>query len=212
VAGPGDRRRTIFDGRIGTFHVTCVVEHEPGAPTAAGGAYAAAADLLGDPALRYHGDAFKARSQHVEDVALDLRHARVAASVTIIDGGAGRRPDQGFGAKYQPSVSMIDAVVGLAQMAQALIYALDGIERADSNTFWMRGLALQRETPVEPLGLALPGSLQVTRTRHTRRGSADWGKRELEGRLAGIRVQTTVAHQLPAGPYPRRQTRSETDQ
>lgn len=190
--------RSMFDCRMGTIGGTCVIEHERGTRRADRGLYSTSADLLGDPRDRHHGDRYKQRRQAVEDVRVDVGRMQVDAAVSVSEApGAG--PERGLAAAYQPTLSMIDAVVSLAQMAQVLTYELDGLERDHSHTFWMRRLAMQRDSPRHPLDARMPASIAVENTRLPRLDGNVWRTLDVTGGIAGIAVQAAVAHQLPAG-------------
>lgn len=198
---PGDAGiwRTSFAWRVGTFSGHSVVEHETGPVRAGGACYGTAVELLGDPGERYHGDGYKQRTQDVCNVRLGRGGTRVEADVSVHQAPGTPLADRGFSAAFEPSLSMLDAVVALAQMTQAMTYQLDGIDRAASNTFLMRRLAMERDTPLEPTDAPLPASMAIAKTGRPPRGGETWRTLVVTGGIAGIRVQSAVAHQLPAG-------------
>lgn len=187
--------RTTFDCRIGTVRATCELVHPVGHLSADRGTYGTSTSLLGEAGERWHD--FKDREQHITDVLLAPGLERVDAAVTVKAEGHDGRSDHGFGALYQPSLTMIEGVVSLAQLAQALTYALDDIDRDRTRTFWMRRLSMQRESPREPLHSPLRASLAVADTRCVVLHDDTWRTVQLTGHVGAIRTQAAVAHHLP---------------
>jgi len=120
-------------------------------------------------------------------------HVGAARNGAAHNGAAG----EGLGAGYEPSGSVVDAVVGLAQLAQILLYRLDGIDRGRSKTLWMRRLAVASPGPGGPSSSAIAGSIAVARTTMLKLGDATWRNSELIGEFGDLRVTCVVAHQLP---------------
>ncbi|WNI15074.1 AvrD family protein [Actinacidiphila sp. ITFR-21] len=196
---------TSFEVRIGAMRVELAVEHDIAAPNGRTAAWAAADDLLGDPDARYYGRAFTRRPQRVAEVAVDGPAGRVTALVACGSAVAGAAapgadptgPGEGFAAAYEPSLSMVDGIVATAQMAQAVMYAMDGVERRQTGTLWMRRLAMTAKTPYQPLDNAFVCSLSVRR-RLLGRGAEDWRMYEVAALFQGIAVSSSVAYAVHA--------------
>lgn len=93
---------------------------------------------------------------------------------------------------------MIDAFVTALQLAQVMLYDLDGMRRQDSNTLWMRQTTLTASRPDRPAeGIAVttrlddPGLLRM--------GGGTWRTLDVVAELGGIQVRSAVAHRLPEG-------------
>jgi hypothetical protein len=179
---------------IGTIRVTCAIEHDIARGGAGEGRYATADALLGDSARRHYGDGYKRRTQRIEDVA--TRGDSIRATVAVEDplGDV----DDGLGGAYAPSVSMVDCLLSMAQLAQVLAYDLDGVRRATSNTFWMRRLSFRAATPVHPLGAPRDAALGVPRSKLLTVGGGPWRALDLSGNLGEFETHGSVAHALPA--------------
>ncbi|MFE6520675.1 AvrD family protein [Streptomyces sp. NPDC057794] len=92
--------------------------------------------------------------------------------------------------------TMVDLFVAALQLGQVLLYSLDGVARADSNTLWMRRTAIR---PAPEAGAA--GNRFEVRLREPRllRGAqGTWRSAEIAADHAGLRLSCSVAHLLPA--------------
>ena len=197
--GPGGTMISDLTCQIGTMRARCEVTH-PAAVLVTGAArHADPAELLGPAGNRYYGTGFSRGGQVIEDVVLDVPTAVASAAISIdpADGA-----DHGFGGAYQPGATPVDCFVTSMQLAQVLLYALDSIERADSNTLWMRATAIEVAGPAQPVmdRLHLITSLQNTGLHATR--DAVWRTADVIARLGQISVTCAVAHQLPSGQFP----------
>lgn len=186
---------TAFECHIGTIRVNCVVEHAIGPRALTTAAYASSTEILGDADRRYYGDGYKRRTQHIDGV-------RPSADGTVVE--ARIRVEEtwpilgvGFAGAYQPATSMIDCMLSLAQLAQVLAYRIDGIERAKSNTLWMRRVAMSTTTPSHSLALPLDALVAVSRSRIVGVGSDLWRVLGLVGHFGEIQAQASLAHALP---------------
>ena len=186
---------STFRCRIGTIAVTCAIEHDIAAPTRVTGRYGSSADVLGDPAGRYYGVGYKARTQRIADIVSAPGGEHVRAKITVEDPHAGC--DDGFAGSYQPSVSMVDCVLSLAQLAQVVAYRVDGIDRTQSNTLWMRRMAFSSSTPVHPLDALTDATARVARSRQLKVGGACWRALDLSGDFGAIQARGSIAHALP---------------
>jgi len=196
-AAAGSRRDHVstFSCVIGTMRVTCTIEHDIASETAAPGRYGSATEILGDASRRHYGDGYKRRKQHIADVVPAADGQLVEAAITVSDPQPSA--NDGFAGAYEPSVSMVDGLLSLAQLAQVLAYRIDGIEREASNTFWMRRLVMSSTAPVNPLDDRFDAALAVPRGRLLEMGSGFWRVLELSGHFGAMQVQSSVAHALP---------------
>lgn len=194
-------------GHLTTLHTSCgslrmraEVDHPVTSPTTALGRYADESDLLGDDDSRYFCSGYRARSQYLRDVRLDREAGVVRASVFVEDAAestAGRIPTGGFAGLYQPSLTTVDSITVLAQLAQVLIYQQDGIDRSESETLWMRSVDMNAATPYQPMPYSFVATLRITRTKTLRHGDGLWRMTEVSGDLLGINIRGSLAHRLP---------------
>jgi hypothetical protein len=187
---------STFDCQIGTIRVTCAIEHDIASRNPFGGRYESCDDILGDARRRHYGDAYKRRTHDIADVAVTRATESLTAGVTVGDSPDGG-DDHGFAGAYQPSASMVDALLSMAQLSQVLAYTLDSVQRASSNTFWMRRLAFSAASPLLPLDARLDVSLGVSRGRLLSVGGGAWRALDLSGHFGEMSTTGSIAHALP---------------
>jgi len=199
-AAPGSRCDYVstFQCLVGTIRVACAIEHDIASQTRGGGIYGLSAEILGDAGRRHYGEGYRQRTHRIADVASATDGRRVRATIAVSDSQNG--PDDGLAGAYGPSVSAVDCIVALAQLAQVLAYDIDGIEREASNTFWMRRLAMSSGTPLHPLDTCFDAVVDATSSRLLKIGPGFWRVLELSGHLGAIQAQSSAAHALPDAP------------
>ncbi|MFC8129729.1 AvrD family protein [Streptomyces sp. NPDC057302] len=201
VDGPTDEHGTLastFDCRVGRLKVRCTLVHEQGGKAGAPATYSDEKQALGPARARHYGVGYKQREQHAEQVRVDLdrQEIRGLQRVVATDDDA---PTCGAEAAYGPSVSLVDALVGVAQLAQVLLYAQDGLSRGNSDTLWMRRFVIGAGTPVRPLGRTFIPTVRTESSRLLSMGDARWRTAELAvDDFAGIDGRCWLAHRLPA--------------
>ncbi|GAA3837902.1 AvrD family protein [Saccharothrix violaceirubra] len=185
---------STLECRLGGLRTRIEIVHDPGESLPGAGREVLPDDFLGDPARRYFGDGFRARRQEVVDVELDPDAAEASALVRIT--GDHDFPD-GFGGDHQPSVSIVDGMVVLAQLAQSLLYRLDDIERGDSNTLWMRQVDVSTTSPHRPLGGEFGTTTSITRNRLLDFDGGRWRTTDWSAEFQGMHYAYRLAHRLP---------------
>lgn len=186
---------TSFEVAIGVMRIGFDVEHDLRAavPAPAPAGWADAEDLLGPAEERYFGRGFVRRPQRISAVEVDPANGRTTALVAVGSEGSGT----GFAADYEPALSMVDAIVATAQLAQAAMYGVDGVERKQTGTLWMRRLGMTARTPHQPLGNPFVSSLSVRR-KQLERGGASWRMYEVLASFQGIEATASLAYTVDA--------------
>ena len=190
---------SVLQTLIGDMRVRCELVHGGGAadgePVAAPGRYASLTDLVGPPRPRYYGEAFKRRTQVITTDGPDVDALVALATVDLVDEAPGTG-DEGLAAAYRRAPTMVDCFAAALQLAQILLYRLDGLTRRDSNTLWMRSTELRC---ARPTGTDDDVRLRtaLTRPELLRRDGAAWRTARIEARLGAIDLTCAVAHQLP---------------
>ncbi|MFD9128012.1 AvrD family protein [Kitasatospora sp. NPDC059571] len=198
----GDRYRSVHECAVGNLRVRVETEHPIVSRTAAEARFGSLAEALGPGEPRFYGEGFKFRRHEITDVAVDgAEHAATAAvRFTRTDGAPD--PDEGIAAGGRPAVSLIDCFVVNLQLAQVLMYELDGLSRAESNTLWMTQTVLtapEEGTEAELVeGLPLATGVALTGKRLLPLRGGVWRSVELRGGMAGIGMHCAFAHELPA--------------
>jgi hypothetical protein len=191
-----DRETTlsVFDCRIGGLRTRCDIVHPAGRRRTDTGPAALRDDLLGDPQRRYYGRGFQARDHQLRDVHVVPDHGEASADVHFGDTRA--FPD-GFGGRHQPSVTVIDGMVVLAQLAQSLLYRLDDIDRRQSDTLWMRRVEVTANSPEPPLAEPFRSSTAVMRSVLVNFNGGRWRTSDWTAQFSGLRFGYRLAHRLP---------------
>ncbi|MFJ5968571.1 AvrD family protein [Streptomyces sp. NPDC093060] len=200
VAGDPARVVSVVDCAVGTMRVRCEIEHGR-VPVRSGqeaSRYSGLDALLGPAGDRYFGTGFTARRQLIRDVRVDHRVLRADAALAVVQEDGAPVPTAGLEGAYQPSVSVIDAFVTALQLAQIMLYDLDGIRRQDSNTLWMRQTTLTASRPDRPAE-AIPVTTRLDEPGLLHRLDGTWRTLTVVGELAGVHVRSAVTHRLPEG-------------
>lgn len=185
-----------FTGRVGAMGVEFVIDHPMAAVTDRVARYANATDLLGPPEQRYFGSAYTETDVGLYDVELDPQENRARARLTLEN--ASRLAElRGMGAAYVPFVSGLNAIVSVAQLAQALLYHYDDVSREASNNLWMRKVCLNTLAPVEP-SLAMPVETWSTKSSLLPIKDTLWRASNFAVTLPGLHAEYSLAHQLPS--------------
>lgn len=201
VDGPTGELPTLastFDCRVGSLKVRCTLVHEQGGGAGTPATYSDEKQALGPARARHYGLGYKQRAQYSEQVRVDLERQEVQGLQRVVATDEGAHAC-GAEAAYGPSVSLVDALVGVAQLAQILLYAQDGLSRGTSDTLWMRRFVISADTPVRPLGRSFIPTVSTANSRLLSMGEARWRTAELAvDDFAGIDGRCWLAHRLPA--------------
>lgn len=176
---PASQGSTV-DCEVGNMTVRCEVEHPPRAPRRQQRRRRMSRDeLAGMDAL--HRAAYQVRSQRIGTLSVDVERLSTEAVVTLGPG----------------TMTMLDSFVVSLQMGQVLLYELDELDRATSDTLWMRNTTISCDgsaaASVSPLvaTTALVGSMLLAA-----RGER-WRTATIVGECHGVRTRCAIAHRLP---------------
>jgi hypothetical protein len=187
---------SAFDCRVGTIKVSCEIEHAAGQVWPETGVYADIEEILGPPETRYYGAGWRSRALAVRDIELQLPELQADADFAVLP-----VPDdpacEGLGADYQPVESAVDAVLGIGQLAQALLYELDGIDPQRGAAMWMRRISALCGRPGIPASSAFLGVAKINRTRLVKVGETTWRTADLRTAFGGMTGTCSLALQIP---------------
>jgi len=142
------------------------------------GAYPDPAALPGHWNTAAFGASHRNRTQILSDVDVDERRLRADAALTIGPGAA--------------EATMIDLFVAALQLGQVLLYRLDGLERAASNTLWMR------RTVIEPTNDRTGRfTTALENERRLENAAGTWRSADVVAAHSGLALRCSVAHLLP---------------
>ncbi|WP_415950010.1 AvrD family protein [Streptomyces sp. KLOTTS4A1] len=183
------RRLTTMDCGIGSMTVRVVVEHAVTAEASrAEGFYARPEDLPGPWNDAPYGASHLGRHQFLDAIEADIEAHTASAELSITTDPDGTRR-----AALPPT--MIDLFTAALQLGQILLYRLDGLDRATSNTLWMRGTTIAPSAGDSTddgrfhVELAKPAKLPTSR--------GTWRTGQIVATVAGKRLTCNVAHLLP---------------
>ncbi|MGW5847843.1 AvrD family protein [Streptomyces sp. NPDC055254] len=200
-----DRLVTVLDAKIGTLTVRTEIDHPVGTPVSTTGTYPSLDAVLGESPQRPFGTGYKSRRQTIENIEFTGAGdtARTASGVGFVLRDDAPTQGRGVEGRYHSSVSMIDSFVVGLQLGQVLLYELDGVSRANSNTLWMRQTVLEADSPLRPLAEITTTSAHLADSMvlNTSKGET-WRRADIVGELGGIRLRASVAHQLPRDERP----------
>lgn len=202
--GAPDWLVSVVECAVGSMKIRCEVEHPAGPRAAPGGDgpsayYPSEDDVLGPRDARYYGSGYKERSQTIRDLEIEPGGDRVHARVAVSSPTGTPATDHGLGARYQPSLSMVDCMTAAAQAAQVLLYHQDGIDRRRTNTLWMRRVRMETATPLHPLDEPFPVTVHASDTETVEFAGGTWRTSTMTSDFQGIRARASLAHRLPDG-------------
>ncbi|MFF2144533.1 AvrD family protein [Kitasatospora sp. NPDC058190] len=194
-------RSTVVDCQVGGLRARLEIEH-PALP--AGAVRTARLDspdaLLGPAALRPFAAAHRTRTQTIEALRVDLPARRATALLGSRPAAPQAGPVGGLESYSHGSVSLIDAFVGAIQLGQILIYGLDDVPRAESNTLWMRQTVLEIGDPYRPVAGPAPLSAELVDPQLlTTRTGETWRVVDIAAAFEHIRIHCSATHRLPTG-------------
>lgn len=187
---------------VGNLRVRTDIEHGLIGRATEDGRFADFDDALGAGGRRFYGEGFKARRHSITEVRVDMAELCAEAEVRFADEGGGPAPGDGVDGAIQPSVTMVDAFVVNLQLAQVLLYELDSVARAESNTLWMMQTVLEAAPVPEPMrdpgDKPLTTQARLVGKRLLTLHGGTWRSVEIEAALSGITLHCAFAHELPA--------------
>ncbi|MET9057336.1 AvrD family protein [Streptomyces antibioticus] len=180
---------TTMDCTIGAMSVQVEAEHPTGVEHRAEGRYGDSAELDGLWNHAPFGVSHHERAQFLEDVVADASAGTADARLTLVDG-------QDVPKGQAPTA--VDLFVCALQLGQVLLYELDGLTRAGSNTLWMRRTSIE-VTPVPDGASGSDGRFRVLLGRSNALPTAEgtWRTARITASLGDLRMSCDVAHLLP---------------
>ncbi|MBT1664915.1 MULTISPECIES: AvrD family protein [Curtobacterium] len=140
---------------------------------------------------------YRSRSPLVEEVELAWDEARA----TVVVPPLGRRPAEelcGFEAAFQPGLNLVDTFVATLQLGQVLLYRLDTLARAESDTLWMRRTVITVPGSPHP-SVRSDARVRLDRARTLEQDGRSWRLADIVGTFdTGVRVSCSVAHVVGA--------------
>ncbi|MFE4973491.1 AvrD family protein [Kitasatospora sp. NPDC056651] len=190
---------SVIDCGIGTMRVRCELVHPSDNPSPGQWQYANPAEALGPAADRYYDHGFTTRRQLIRDVVVDQGALLATARLDIEHEEPASPAPRGLESGHGPSVTMVDAFVTALQLAQVMLYEMDGVRRQDSDTLWMRQTVMTAAGPRRPYEAGVPVTTTLTEPDLLRLNGDTWRTMTITADMAGIDLSCAVTHRLPAG-------------
>jgi hypothetical protein len=182
-----------FSAQIGSLGLELTVDHSLSQVRNTTARWDDIRELLGPPEERHFGYAYAPTELHLRDIEFDGDRAR---AVLDLEEPNPRVKLHGMGAAYYPFVSPANTIVGIAQLAQAMLYSYDNITREVSHNLWMRKIAIEHKTPVRA-GRGLHVQTWSTKMSLLSIKDALWRTGSFALSMPGVVGSYTLAHQLP---------------
>ncbi|MFE9747925.1 AvrD family protein [Saccharothrix saharensis] len=185
---------STVDVKVAAMRVRVQLEHDEGFPDRH------PADLDAGFGADYpglYGGGFRAWRQTVADVVVDVPAARATAAVLV------EPPDDpsahtGVDAAAGPVVSMVDSFVVALQLGQVLLYTTDDMDRASSDTLWMRHTTITACPPAgRRAGEWFPAAAELVDPALLETPNGVWRTATIVGDSLGVVTRCSVAHRLP---------------
>lgn len=200
IPGSPGRSTAVFDTKVGALSARVEIELPTREPARFQGIFSSLDEALGSSDRRVVADGYRNVRHRITDLTVVNGETGTATGTVYFEYASTSSPYLGLEADSHPSVSMVDAFVVGLQLGQALLYGLDGVGRAESNTLWMRQTTLESASPPRHVRdriettFSLDGAALLTAS-----DGALWRRADIVGELAGVVVRCSVAHRLPDG-------------
>lgn len=198
-AGAMFGRYSEFTLKVGSLGLDLVIDHPVGTDTnerKSRTSFKAVDELLGEMAQRYYGGGFK--TTHVAVRHLELSPFVDGASAKVHVTHAPQLVTRGLSGNYQPFISIPDALVATAQLAQVVLYRRDNLTRATSRNMWMRKISV---TIPRPASLATDTTFEVktwvAQASILPIGHSHWRAAKFKVTLPSMNSEFSLAHELP---------------
>lgn len=187
---------------ISSMSATLEVAHPDGAAVADSVELPCEEALVGDASSRLYGDLWSERQVALENVRIknddESAHARLSLDAHSSRNGVVER--HGLEANYIHELCAVEYFVSALQLGQVLLYRLDAMDRAESNTLWMRRtrITLRASTSHQWEGAQEAGlSVVLSNKRLITKDGDVWRCADVVGTFNRGEVVCSVAHRLP---------------
>lgn len=185
-----DAATRVFDCAVtlGTMKLTLRVE-----------AFAGSRDATApDSAPRFYAEHLQNRIQHISDIDIDCDAGRMRSKLGVLAvRHAAPSYYSGLQSAHVELISISEAIVCLAQLAQTFAYEVDQMSRDESAVFWLRRLTVSLPRPRLRVGQLIDMEVRVAQTRELRMRDQLWRTLRLTAEAPGLNAIADVAHILP---------------
>ena len=184
-----------FSIAVGSLSLEISVDHALPVERRVRIAFADAECCLGEQSAHYLAGGYKSSRVTVSELAVTQLASRARAKFSVDYDKA--RAHSGLSAAHFPFLSIPDALVGTAQLAQALLYRQDDITRATSKNMWMRRFTVsipQRAVPEPKFDV----ETWISEAHVLSVGGSQWRTAKFNVTLPSMTAVFALAHELPA--------------
>ncbi|MBH0776172.1 AvrD family protein [Nocardia bovistercoris] len=193
-----DESETTFAFRVGNLSGSMTIVHPIGIGPLTVPGYDRIETLheIHGPRPHYYLDGVKDHTLSATHIVVDDQATRITGRHRVNAGVEGGY--SGAESAHWNSVSPIDLIVGAAQLSQILLYRMDGLNRAKSNTLWMRKLEFVTDGPHRLADDEFDGTVEIRRAPVIDRGGQRWRSADLLIKeFRGLTGSCLLAHQIP---------------
>ncbi|MCX8985930.1 AvrD family protein [Citrobacter portucalensis] len=190
----GDPSRTIstYECNAGRMRAVCQVEYPCGDNKSGEFRYSSMSDILGEVSDRYYHAGYKEQKHVLSNVNLNMENLTASSNVEIIranNSSCDIRPG---------TASYIDVFVTCSQLAQALLYSLDGLTRSDTSTLWMIRTNFSENEKCFDVENNVKANVTISSNRLINLNGNEWRNVDVVGFFGGKVAKITFAHALPS--------------
>ncbi|MCC8929101.1 AvrD family protein [Rhodococcus sp. I2R] len=187
---------SVVTVKIASLNVKVEIVHPPTSTNALEPDLAATRGLLAESRDQLYRDGYKRNEVNVETVLVEPGGTQGSGALSIgPSAGAARAPFTGLEGQFGAVPSFIDAFVAALQAGQVLLYELDGIKRAESNTLWMRRTRISAPGPLRQASKAA-FRVELSQPRVVVYGGSNWRAATIKAEVDQISVACSVTHRV----------------
>lgn len=188
VAWNVETRALDCTATVGTMKLVLTVKVVP-SPSPAGSPPGAAS---------FFAQHLQSRIQHISDIEIGCDDGRMQARLGALTASDAAPPSySGLQSAHHELFSISEAIVCLAQLAQAMAYEFDQISRDESAVFWLRRLSVSLPEPRLRVGQLTDVEVRVAKTNELQVAGRAWRTLRLAAESRSLSAVADVAHVLP---------------
>jgi Pseudomonas avirulence D protein (AvrD) len=180
---------------VGSLQLEILVDHAVAVQRRVRVSFGDVECCLGEQQEHYLAGGYKNSRVTVSDVSVSRPTSRARARFSVDYDAA--REHGGLSAAHFPFISIPDALVGTAQLAQTLLYRQDNITRATSKNMWMRKFTVTIPRPAVPEP-KFEVETWISQANVLSVGGSNWRTAKFNVTLPSMTAAFALAHELPA--------------
>ena len=193
-----DERETTFRFEVGALAGVIVVRHTARpSPDRASSPPPIAVPSPASSRRHFYLDGVKDQTLSASDIVLDDACEHITARHEISTTCSAGTEYTGADAAYAGSTSIVQGVIGAAQLAQTLLYQLDSVDRRESNTLWMKRIELDADRADRPCSPPFPVAAELRRKSLIEHAGGQWRRASIAiTEFNGLTGSCDLVHRL----------------